>query len=527
MARYSYLIFLVSLFLASCAQVGSISGGEKDATAPKPIADKVNPPNASVNFTGNQIVIPFDEYFTLSSPSTSIQIVPPHATIKASVNKKTLTLSWDDTLQENTTYAIYLNNTVKDLSERNDSIMQYVFSTGSTLDSTNYSVSVVDAYTNAPVAESVVALYNPTTKTLVNFSQTDRSGKAKLTYLRPGTYEIIAFKDENNDLVAQETEELGFLSDSLITIDSTGSLLAPIRLFAPSPEPEILSSTFQGPASFLIETNVKIEDPSVSIDGVLIDSSQYFSEEDMKLQVFVDPTELVSGKIALTTSSFSDTTTFRLIESKKKGLVRISSMQKSNSFAPSQSFSFKLNDLIQEIDTSLIHITRVEDSSLISYDVSFSSNILTFDVKRGASQEIRVEFDTDAITALTGKSVKFTGVMKLNSDKKYGVLSLDVSSYSNSIIIQVFKGTNLILEKKVEPSSERVLIPELVPGDYTFKVVRDENQNGKWDIGNLTTRVLPEQIDQYSKATTIRANWEIEVELVPIEVESIEIESKE
>ena len=88
MARYSYLIFLTSLILTSCAQVGTITGGEKDIAAPKPITDKVNPPNASVNFSGNQVVIPFDEYFTLSSPGTSIQIVPPHATMKASVKKR-------------------------------------------------------------------------------------------------------------------------------------------------------------------------------------------------------------------------------------------------------------------------------------------------------------------------------------------------------------------------------------------------------------------------------------------------------
>lgn len=524
MARYSYLIFCVALLLASCAQVGTISGGEQDTAAPKPITDKVNPPNASVNFFGNQVVIPFDEYFTLSSPTTSIQIVPPHAIINASFKKKTLTLSWDDTLQENTTYAIYLNNTVRDLTEGNDSIMQYVFSTGNTLDSTSYSVSVVDAYTNAPVTETVVALYHPTNKSLVNFSQTDKAGKAKLTYLRPGTYEIIAFKDENNDLVAQETEELGFLADSLITIDSTGSLLEPIRVFAPDPDPEILSVTFQAPATFLIETNAKIENPSVSIDGVVIDSSQYFSDEDMVLQVLVDPTELSAGKIALTTASFTDTTNFRLIDAKKIGPVRISSLQASNSFAPSQPFSFKVNDLIQQIDTSLIHIMRADDSSAVSYNASFSNNILTFDVKRGASQEVRVEFEEEAITTVTGKSASFKGLMNLNSDKKYGVLSLDVSSYSTSIIIQVFKGTSLVLEKNVKPSTERVLIPELLPGDYSFKVVRDENQNGKWDIGNLTTRTLPEQIDQYSKATTVRANWEVEVELVPFVAESIEPE---
>lgn len=518
MARYSYLIFVASLLLASCAQVGTISGGEKDTFAPQPIEDKVSPPNASVNFTGNQIVIPFDEFFTLSSPNTSIQIVPPHAKINASFQKKTLTLTWDETLRENTTYAIYLNNTVQDLSEKNDSIMQYVFSTGSILDSTSYSVSVVDAYTNAPTDETVVALYDPNTKGLVNFSQTDRTGKATFTYLRPGIYQIIAFKDENSDLLAQESEEVGFLADSLIAIDSTGALLTPIRLFTPIAKPKILSVKFQAPASFLIESNVKMESPVVSIDGMLIDSSRYFVQEDMKLEVFIDPKELDAGKLALSTNSFSDTAVYRILQAQKKGLVRISPTQKSNSFAPSQAFSFNVNDIIQEIDTSLIHITRVEDSTIVSSKVSFSKNTLTFDLARGASQELRVEFDAGAVKTTTGESFPYSSVFKLNSAKKYGVLSLDVRSYSNAIVLQLFNGTTLVQEKSIQPTSERVLISELEPGDYSFRIIRDDNQNGRWDTGNLSTRTLPEQIDQYSNTTTVRANWEVEVELVPIDV---------
>ncbi|MDG1333951.1 MAG: Ig-like domain-containing protein [Crocinitomicaceae bacterium] len=518
MARYSYLIFFASFILASCAQVGSITGGEKDTSAPKPIPEKVDPPNASVNFSGNKVVIPFDEYFTLSSPSTSIQIVPPHATIKATAKKKTLTLEWEEELQPNTTYAIYLNNTVKDLSEKNDSIMQYVFSTGSSLDSTNFSVPVVDAYTNAPITESVVALYDQNTNTLVNFAQTNRSGNAILTYLRPGTYKIIAFKDENNDLLAQEGETVGFLEDSLITIDSTGFLATPIRMFDPVPEPEVSSAKFVAPATFVIETNTEIENPIVSIDGNPIDSSQYYFEEETKLLVFIDPAELSSGKISLATNSFADTTSYRLLDSKKEGLIRITPMQKANSFAPSQAFSFKVNDVIQSIDTSLIKLTRAEDSAAVSFNVDFSKNVLSFDIPRGASQEIRVEFQKDAITTVTGNSSPFIGLMKLNSPKKYGILSLDVSSYTNTFILQVFKGQEMVREQSLEPTSERVLISELTPGDYSFKIVRDENQNGKWDTGDLKSRTLPEQIDQYSQTTKVRANWEVEVELVPIDL---------
>ena len=515
MARYSYLIFLLFFIVASCAQVGSITGGEQDQTAPKPIADKMSPPNASVNFSGNQVIIPFDEYFTLSNPTTSIQIVPPHATIKASAKKKTLYLEWDEELQPNTTYAIYLNNTIRDLSERNDSIMQYVFSTGSTLDSTNYSFSVVDAFTNSAVSESVVALYEPSSGTLVNFAQTDLSGKATLKYLRPGTYKVITFKDGNSDLLAQENEEVGFLEDSLITIDSSGSLDVPIRMFSPLPKPEVTEATFEGPATFIIEATVEIKNPIVSIDGSVIDSNQYFLAEDNKLHVFVDPTELNSGKIALTTDSFSDTTTYRLLDSKKKGPIRISATQASNTFAPSQAFSFQVNDIIQSVDTSLITITRTEDSTVLYPSFNFSKNILTFDVERGSSQKIRVEFDKNAITTTTGTSTVFSGLMKVNSLKKYGILSVDVSSYSETIIIQLLQSGKLEREISIEPTSERVIISELTPGDYTFRVIRDGNKNGKWDTGSLTEYRLPEQIDQYSSPTKVRANWEVEVELVP------------
>lgn len=518
MARYSYLIILLSVLLYSCAQVGVITGGEKDVFAPKPLEGKVNPPNASVNFSGNEIVIPFDEYFTLSNPSTSIQIVPPHATINAFAKGKTLTLSWEETLRENTTYAIYLNNTVKDLAEKNDSIMQYVFSTGSSLDSNTYATSVVDAYTNVPIQKVVVALYDPTTGGLVNFAQTDRAGVAQLTYLRPGTYSIIAFKDENNDLNPQATEEVGFLKDSIISIDSSGRLIEPIRLFAPQASPEILSAKFEAPASFIIETNVKIENPSVSINETIIDPENYVEIEPMKLRVFVDPMSISSGKIALTTNSFSDTASFRVLDAQKRGLIRVTPSQGTNSFAPSQAFSFKVNDLMLSVDTNLIRLRNSEDSTLVPAQISFSKNELTFNTKRGSTRQLRVEIDANAITTKNGRSTPYNGTVTLNSDKKYGVLSIDVSSYSTPIILQVIKGTNVLIEKSITPSPDRILIPELEAGDYVFKIIRDENGNGVWDTGNLETRTLPEQIDQYSKPTTVRANWEIEVELIPIEL---------
>ena len=127
--------------------MGTITGGPRDETAPKPVEELMEPKNATTNYTGNSFVIPFDEYFQLNNPAQTIRMVPPHATVQAEMRKKTLYLSWEDTLEANTTYAIYLNGTVKDLTEGNDTTLQIVFSTGPVLDTTSYTLAIVDAFT--------------------------------------------------------------------------------------------------------------------------------------------------------------------------------------------------------------------------------------------------------------------------------------------------------------------------------------------------------------------------------------------
>ena len=57
----------------------------------------------------------------------------------------------------------------------------------------------------------------------------------------------------------------------------------------------------------------------------------------------------------------------------------------------------------------------------------------------------------------------------------------------------------------------------LDPRVYKIKLIRDENGNGKWDTGNYIKHVQPEQIEFYPDGITVRANWDVDVNLkVPI-----------
>ena len=122
--RFS-LILSSLLLLVSCAQIGTLTGGDEDLIAPIP--SNITPPQETSHFSDNSVEFTFKEFVSLNNPQQNIFIVPADVIPTASLTKKTLTVTWGDSLKPNTTYVLYLNNAVKDVSEGNDSLMTYVF----------------------------------------------------------------------------------------------------------------------------------------------------------------------------------------------------------------------------------------------------------------------------------------------------------------------------------------------------------------------------------------------------------------
>ncbi len=157
MARY-YFIILSIFLVTSCAQVGTISGGEKDIIAPQ--IKKSSLKDKTVNFKDTSVSIEFNEFIVLNKPTENIFLMPNDAALVSSIKKKTLTISWKRDLKENTSYSIYLNKAVKDVTEGNDSLMKLTFSTGNILDSLQIIVSCFDAFSKQKLSNIVVGLYD-------------------------------------------------------------------------------------------------------------------------------------------------------------------------------------------------------------------------------------------------------------------------------------------------------------------------------------------------------------------------------
>ena len=107
MGQRFILILSLIVILASCAQVGSISGGPEDTTPPRVVKNGLQPENGTIYFNQKTIEFKFDEYIRLNKPAETIIIVPNDAKVTASINKKTMVVNLDGDLNPETTDYIY------------------------------------------------------------------------------------------------------------------------------------------------------------------------------------------------------------------------------------------------------------------------------------------------------------------------------------------------------------------------------------------------------------------------------------
>jgi hypothetical protein len=217
---------LLFLLFQGCAKVGNPTGGPKDVQPPKYLEGI--PENRSLNFTGDKIDITFDEYIQLKDENSEVLISPPMKEKPViRVREKSLRVTFNNELRPQTTYTLNFGKSLSDLNESNllpD--FEFVFSTGSIIDSLSVTGKVVDAFNHKPESKErmVVMLYEnlsdsaPLVEIPRYYGRANKDGLYSVNNIHPDTFRIIALQDENNNLhYDQGIEAIGFL-DSLLII---------------------------------------------------------------------------------------------------------------------------------------------------------------------------------------------------------------------------------------------------------------------------------------------------------------------
>lgn len=197
--------FVMALILSACAQVGTISGGPADELAPQVLAQTITDKQCNVRSTEQFLV--FDEFIKLDQAQQRITLMPADSRLNYELKGKTLRIRFLDTLQPQTTYTLMSNGGIKDLTEGNDSLMTWTFSTGPVLDSLQLFADAKELLPNAKTATINLGLYlSDTSRTARYIGRFDQQGKLQLKGLKDGTYFPKAYIDDNQDGACSTTE---------------------------------------------------------------------------------------------------------------------------------------------------------------------------------------------------------------------------------------------------------------------------------------------------------------------------------
>jgi hypothetical protein len=117
-----------------CAKINSPSGGPKDREAP--LIVRSMPDNGTVNFTGNEISITFNEYVVLDQINEKFMVSPPmNVKPRVFIRGKSVRIGFDEELKASTTYTFYFQDAIRDLNEGNPINSASCISTGPFIDS--------------------------------------------------------------------------------------------------------------------------------------------------------------------------------------------------------------------------------------------------------------------------------------------------------------------------------------------------------------------------------------------------------
>lgn len=543
-----FSLFICLLFL-SCAQVVNPGGGPVDKTPP--VVLKYIPDSASLNFNAKQIHLLFNEYIQLKDVSSQLIISPPlKKQPEVKVKYKELIIELEDTLAANTTYAFNFGSSVADITEGN--VMenfQYVFSTGTFIDSLSLSGYVKDAFLQTPEKGVLVMLYNtfddslPYKKLPNYFSKTKEDGSFRINNIRKGKYKVFALKDANANYLYDSSEESIAFLDTLLELKTHAKI--ELLMFKEIPKKQFIKRAavvefghiqvvFNKPVTELLLTPLnftptnndwKIEEFSKHNDTLDLwlpafeKDSIRFAIADNRIVLdtleMVIPPKTARGRGKSFQLSYTTNVGTGLFDLNKQIVFTFNHPLNINSV--NQAVFTLLKDSLQErIDTFKLAIgstnrtvmLETKKSNYTKSESKLSNAIIPW--KENTSYSIMImpnQFND--LFAFTNDTIKIN--FKTNEEKFYGTLKLNMelkNSEKNTLELVDAKGE--VRNKEYVNNTGAYSFYYLSPGNYTIRLIKDTNGDLKWTTGNYLKHQQPETVIYYPGIITIRSNWDLE-----------------
>ena len=514
-------IALISL-LFSCAQQAALTGGDKDTTPPKIITDKTVPKQLSTFFSSKTITLEFDEYIALKSIKKNFFVNPPIKEINIEEKGKTISITINETLKENTTYTFNFGDAIQDITENNIlKDFKYVVSTGSFIDSNFFEGSVYDAFSKKPLENTKVFLFDHKIDTfhkelLPNYiTSVNEDGSFKFDYLTPNQFYLISIEDLNsNNRFDQKTEKIGFLNTPIIpiAIKDTNALTATILLFPQKKALQLIEKTYSFPGKVTLVFNQKVDSISFLPSNYnLIPLVKKYPSDS--LEYWTENLNESLLKIIAASPMFDSTKTISITTAKPQDVDSVFSFKEKNlsNIKPGLPLLLTFNHPIKAIDTSKMAL--LIDS--VEHEINCSINTEIFSLFFPANKQTKYTFLAEpgafkSIYGFTNDSIKV--LINLKKENDFGAILLKLSTKDSvDFITHLIKNDKLVQSFSSSKFKLEETIINLNPGNYNLRIIKDSDGNGKWSAGNFNIYKQPEQVYYYNKPIEIKAGWDVEV----------------
>lgn len=179
-------------------------------------------------------------------------------------------------------------------------------------------------------------------------------------------------------------------------------------------------------------------------------------------------------------------------------------------------FRFKSEEPIDSINPAMIHLkqkidTIWEDRGIVELKRDSASSILNYKVEYdwepGGTYGITI--DSLAITGIYGLyNGTISQEFKVKELEEYSNLFFKVNVTDSAFVELLDKSDKVVRTAPVE--NGMVDLFNINPGEYYARIVLDANGNGKWDTGNYSQHLQPEEVYYFSKKLNLKQNWDIE-----------------
>jgi hypothetical protein len=530
---------LAILLFAKCAQVAPLNGGKRDIDPPKLL--EAIPANKTINFNSDQIVLKFNENIKLQDLPNQLFVSPKLSfdpDIEADGKKITISFK-KQALLPNTTYRFYFGKAVIDMTEGNAiPNFEYVLATGNAIDSLKIKGTIINAFNNKPESDVTIGLYNKTVeidslpyKISPNYiTRTSQNGSFQFTNLPYTIYKVFGFLDKNkNNLYDGDAEKISYYGTDL---DLKSDTTIKLSLFKEEPAKVYvkkinspyfgftqivlnkksflsLNSVNKADEKNIYETNPGIEKDTLSFYyknikdtlPLILKNSSFKKIDTLKVQL--PKTNALKKNFTFTTNA----STGKLPLQKPLQIRFINWMDTNRTTISKIKLTSKTDSLInlEKLNYKWLNITTLEIGNKLKQGIRYSLKVDTnafFDENGIKNDSLKQEFETENENELGKLS------LKLLFNKKQGYL-IQLIDQQEQIVKEKFISFSLS-----GSNATTIDFTNVTPGTYQIKIVFDDNENKKWDTGNIISKIQPEHVFIHPKPIKILSDWEIEEEIL-------------